>query len=39
MMKNILMYNNFETIEAMSDNIQPLTPEMIEILMNSALYY
>lgn len=39
MMKNVLVYDNFETIEALSDNIQPLTTEMIDILMSSAVYY
>jgi hypothetical protein len=39
MMKDIMIINNFETIECLSDNIQPLTVEMIDILMSSALYY
>jgi hypothetical protein len=39
MMRDILMIDNYETIECLSDNIQPLTVEMIDILMSSALYY
>lgn len=31
-----LMVPNFDEIEEQSDNLQPLTPELVEILMNSA---
>ena len=34
-----LMVPNFDEIEEQSDNLQPLTPELVEILMNSAQYY
>ena len=39
MMKNILMISNFDELEASSDNISPLSLEMVDILMNSAVYY
>jgi hypothetical protein len=39
MMQEIMRVKNFEQIEMMSDNIQPLSPEMIEILMSSLVYY
>lgn len=38
-MKKILMIKNFEEIDASSDEITPISAEMIEILMNSASYY
>lgn len=33
------MVDNFEEIEEQSDHLQPMTPELVEILMNSAQYY
>ena len=39
MMQDIFLVENFEQIEYLSDNIQPLTVEMIDVLMSSALYY
>lgn len=39
MMQDILQIKNFEQIDALSESIQPLTPEMIDILMSSAQYY
>lgn len=33
------MVHNFDEIEEYSDNLQPMTPELIGILMNSAQYY
>jgi len=38
-MKKILMIKNFEDIESKSEEISPITPDMVEILMNSACYY
>jgi hypothetical protein len=38
-MQNILMIKNFEELEAKSGDITPLSPEMIEILLNPASYY
>lgn len=34
-----MMVDNFQLIENQSDNIQQLTPKLIDILMNSILYY
>ena len=39
MMVNFLKVENFDQIEEQSESIQPLNFEMIEVLMNSALYY
>jgi hypothetical protein len=38
-MESFLQVNNFDEIEKESDKIQPLTCELIEILLNSADYY
>ena len=38
-MESFLQVNNFDEIEKESDKIQPLTIELIEILLNSADYY
>lgn len=38
-MKKILMIKNFEELDAKSEEITPISAEMIEILMNSASYY
>jgi hypothetical protein len=38
-MINFMKVSNFEELERESDRIQPLTPEIVEVLMNSALYY
>jgi hypothetical protein len=38
-MKKILMIKNFEEIESKSEEISPISPEMVDILMNSASYY
>jgi len=39
MMERILKIENFDQIEEESEIIQPLNQEMVDILMNSALYY
>ena len=38
-LNKFLMVNNFDEIEEHSDNLQPMTPELVDILMNSAQYY
>ena len=38
-MCNFLQKDNFDTIEQESNDIQQLSNEMVEILMNSATYY
>ena len=38
-LNKFLMIQNFEEIEEHSDLLQPMTPELVEILMNSAQYY
>lgn len=38
-MVNFMQVNNFDEIDRDSDKIQPLTIEMVDILMNSAVYY
>ena len=38
-MEKFLAIKNFDQIELQSDFIQPLPIEMVDILMNSAVYY
>jgi len=38
-MEKFLMVPNFEEVERDSDNILPLTIEIVDVLMNSAVYY
>lgn len=38
-MINFMQVSNFEELDRDSDKIQPLTTEMVDILMNSADYY
>lgn len=39
MVTKFLKFDNFDEVETDSEQIQPLTIEMIDVLMNSALYY
>lgn len=39
MMVHFLKVDNFDQIEQQSEIIQPLTQDMIDVLMNSADYY
>ena len=38
-MIDFMNIKNFEQLEFQSDNIQPLTIEIVEVLLNSAMYY
>ena len=38
-MEEFLLVDNFEQIERESDQIQLLTTDLVEVLMNSSIYY